>query len=198
MTCPHRPAFCARWSRSPIRRGTILIGVEDRTAHVRGVENPLDVEERAANLISDSVRPRLLPDLQILTFRNLQVLAVHVHPSRSAALRSRSPRSLPRRLDPGRSLRRNRQSGDSRPCGTQDAAHPRGRRRRRVRGQVRAARRIHRSGSAGVVQTGPRAWDQSIRAHYDSVRSLCAISGIARAPSCHLAGNGIQNEQFAR
>ena len=31
--------------------GTILIGVEDRTAHVRGVENPLDVEERAANLI---------------------------------------------------------------------------------------------------------------------------------------------------
>ena len=61
--------------------GTILIGVEDRTAHVRGVEHPLDVEERAASLISDSVRPRLLPDLQILTFRNLQVLAVHVHPS---------------------------------------------------------------------------------------------------------------------
>ena len=41
----------------------------------------MDVEERATNLISDSVRPRLLPDLQILTFRNLQVLAVHVHPS---------------------------------------------------------------------------------------------------------------------
>ena len=61
--------------------GTILIGVEDRTAHVRGVRNPLDVEERAANLISDSIRPRLLPDLQILPFRNLQVLAVHVHPS---------------------------------------------------------------------------------------------------------------------
>ena len=39
------------------------------------------MEEKAANLISDSVRPRLLPDLQILTFRNTQVLAVRVYPS---------------------------------------------------------------------------------------------------------------------
>ena len=61
--------------------GTILVGVEDRTAHVCGVGNPLDVEERAASLVSDSVRPRIVPDLQILTFRNLQVLAVQVHPS---------------------------------------------------------------------------------------------------------------------
>ena len=32
--------------------GTILIGVEDRTRHVRGVPDPLAVEERVANLVS--------------------------------------------------------------------------------------------------------------------------------------------------
>ncbi len=44
--------------------GTTLIGVEDRTGHVRGVSEPLDMEERVTNLISDSIRPRLLPDVQ--------------------------------------------------------------------------------------------------------------------------------------
>jgi ATP-dependent DNA helicase RecG len=29
--------------------GTVLIGVEDRTRHVRGVKEPLDLEERLAN-----------------------------------------------------------------------------------------------------------------------------------------------------
>ena len=61
--------------------GTILIGVEDRTARVLGVDDPLDVEERAANLISDSIKPRLLPDLQLLNYRSTQVLAVQVYPS---------------------------------------------------------------------------------------------------------------------
>ena len=61
--------------------GTILIGVEDRTRHVRGVSDPLDLEERAGNLISDSIKPRLLPEIQVLSYRNSQVLAVEVFPS---------------------------------------------------------------------------------------------------------------------
>ena len=61
--------------------GTVLIGVEDRSRHVRGVERPLDLEERAANLIADSIEPPLLPDLEILRFRNKHVLAVQVYPS---------------------------------------------------------------------------------------------------------------------
>lgn len=32
--------------------GVRLVGVEDRTAHVRGVENPLDLDETLANLIN--------------------------------------------------------------------------------------------------------------------------------------------------
>ena len=42
--------------------GTLLVGVEDRTRHVRGVREPLDLEERLANLISDGVSPRFLPE----------------------------------------------------------------------------------------------------------------------------------------
>ncbi len=40
--------------------GTLLIGVEDAARHVRGVRNPLDLEERLANLISDNIIPRLV------------------------------------------------------------------------------------------------------------------------------------------
>jgi ATP-dependent DNA helicase RecG len=61
--------------------GTLLIGVEDATRHVRGVREPLDLEERLASLISDNILPRLLPDLEILPWRRTHVLAVQVHPS---------------------------------------------------------------------------------------------------------------------
>jgi len=61
--------------------GTLLIGVEDKTRHVRGVQKPLDLEERLANLISDSVIPHLLPELEILPWRNTNLLAVQVYPS---------------------------------------------------------------------------------------------------------------------
>ena len=61
--------------------GVILIGVEDRTRHIRGVTDPLDLEERVVNLISDSIKPRLLPDVELLSYRNTQVVAVEVFPS---------------------------------------------------------------------------------------------------------------------
>lgn len=61
--------------------GVLLIGVEDATRHVRGVREPLELEERVASLISDSIVPRLLPDLELLPWRRTHVLAVQVHPS---------------------------------------------------------------------------------------------------------------------
>jgi predicted HTH transcriptional regulator len=63
--------------------GTLLVGVEDRTRHVRGVADPLDAEERLANLLSDNVVPRLVPELEILPWRRTHVLAVQVYPSYS-------------------------------------------------------------------------------------------------------------------
>ncbi len=61
--------------------GTILIGVEDQTRHVRGVTDPWPLEEQAANLISDAISPRLLPDVELLSYRDAYVLAVQVFPS---------------------------------------------------------------------------------------------------------------------
>ena len=43
----------------------------------------LDLEERAANLITDSLQPRLLPDFEVISFRGRQLLAVRVYPSAS-------------------------------------------------------------------------------------------------------------------
>ena len=71
--------------------GVLLLGVEDGTGHVRGVDQPLDLEERVANLISDSILPRLVPDLEILPWRRTHVLAVEVYPS------SRRPHYLKRK-----------------------------------------------------------------------------------------------------
>jgi predicted HTH transcriptional regulator len=61
--------------------GTILIGVEDKTGYVRGVSEPLALEERVASLISDSISPRVLPDIELLSYRDTQVLAVQIYPS---------------------------------------------------------------------------------------------------------------------
>lgn len=63
--------------------GILLVGVEDGTRHVRGLDDALAQEERMANLIADNIAPRLLPDLEILSWRRTQLLAVRVHPSAS-------------------------------------------------------------------------------------------------------------------
>lgn len=61
--------------------GVVLVGVEDGTRHVRGVTDPFALEERIASLITDSIAPRLLPDIEILAWRKTHVVAVQVHPS---------------------------------------------------------------------------------------------------------------------
>jgi ATP-dependent DNA helicase RecG len=63
--------------------GTLLLGVEDTTRHARGVHDPLAMEERLANLISDSIVPRVVPELEILPWRRTHVVAVQVYPSAS-------------------------------------------------------------------------------------------------------------------
>ena len=63
--------------------GTVLIGVEDGTRQVRGVADPLAMEERLANMLSDGIAPHLIPDIEVLPWRNTNVLAVQVYPSPS-------------------------------------------------------------------------------------------------------------------
>jgi ATP-dependent DNA helicase RecG len=63
--------------------GTLLIGVEDRVRNARGVADPLDEEERLANLTSDRISPRFVPEIEILPWRQTHVLALQEHPSPS-------------------------------------------------------------------------------------------------------------------
>lgn len=60
--------------------GLLLLGVEDRTRRVRGIKDPLQHEERLANLISDRIEPALVPEIEILPWRRTHLLAVHVYP----------------------------------------------------------------------------------------------------------------------
>ena len=59
--------------------GVLLFGVEDKTRRVRGVPNVLAEEERLASLVSDSIAPRILPEIEILPWRRTHVLGIQVH-----------------------------------------------------------------------------------------------------------------------
>jgi ATP-dependent DNA helicase RecG len=61
--------------------GTIIVGVEDRKRSVRGVPDPTRTEELLANLISDRIQPRLVPEIQIIPWRKTCVIALRVYPS---------------------------------------------------------------------------------------------------------------------
>ena len=61
--------------------GTIIIGIDDRTHSVRGIPDPKTTEELLANLISDRIQPRLVPEIQIIPWRKTCVIALRVYPS---------------------------------------------------------------------------------------------------------------------
>jgi len=46
--------------------GRLLIGIEDNSGEVLGVEDPLDEEEHLCNLIADSIEPRLVPNVELI------------------------------------------------------------------------------------------------------------------------------------
>lgn len=58
--------------------GTIIIGVKDRTKDIVGITNALEEEEKLANVISDSIFPLLIPDIEIHSFRNKELLVLNI------------------------------------------------------------------------------------------------------------------------
>lgn len=58
--------------------GNIVIGVSDKEKKVVGIENALQEEERLANAIADSIRPLIIPEIQISSFRNKELLIIQV------------------------------------------------------------------------------------------------------------------------
>lgn len=62
--------------------GSLVVGVDDDRT-VRGVPDVLEAEGRLANLIADSITPRLVPEIDIVWWRSSQLIVVTVHLSPS-------------------------------------------------------------------------------------------------------------------
>ena len=58
--------------------GQVIIGVDDKTRLPVGVERPLDEEERVCSLIADAIRPRLVPNVEMITVEDKTLLVVEV------------------------------------------------------------------------------------------------------------------------
>ena len=61
--------------------GTLVIGIEDGTKEVKGIPDVLTEEERLANLIADSISPKLVPSIEVIPWRKKHLLAVEIYPS---------------------------------------------------------------------------------------------------------------------
>ncbi|WP_454780317.1 ATP-binding protein [Legionella sp. WA2022007384] len=57
--------------------GHLIIGGND-DRQITGVEHPLDEEERLCNLIADSISPRLIPSIELVTLNNKTLLVIEV------------------------------------------------------------------------------------------------------------------------
>lgn len=58
--------------------GIILIGVEDKTKKIIGINHVLLEEERISNLLFDSISPMLLPDVDIVSHSGKELLIINV------------------------------------------------------------------------------------------------------------------------
>ncbi|MDP1880943.1 MAG: putative DNA binding domain-containing protein [Parachlamydiaceae bacterium] len=61
--------------------GRIIIGIQDKTKHVIGVDNPHKIGEAIANMLHDTVEPRIIPNIEIIPFRNTHLVVIEVYPS---------------------------------------------------------------------------------------------------------------------
>jgi predicted HTH transcriptional regulator len=60
--------------------GTVLVGVDPSGRAVKGGADPLAVEETIRRVSARGIRPRLVPDVEILSWRQVHLVAVRVHP----------------------------------------------------------------------------------------------------------------------
>lgn len=58
--------------------GTIVVGVADRTKEVVGLSDPLTDEERITNSFADAIVPTLVPDIQIVAWRDRECIVIRV------------------------------------------------------------------------------------------------------------------------
>lgn len=58
--------------------GIIIVGIEDKSKKIIGVENVLKTEEQLASTIADSIEPMLYPDIEIVSHGQRELLIIRV------------------------------------------------------------------------------------------------------------------------
>lgn len=58
--------------------GTIVVGVRDKTKEIVGVKDPLNEEERLANIFADTIVPTLIPDIQLVSWRDRELIVIRI------------------------------------------------------------------------------------------------------------------------
>ena len=58
--------------------GIIIIGIKDKTKEIVGVNDPLLEEERLSSVITDSIVPLLVADIEIHSYREKELILIHV------------------------------------------------------------------------------------------------------------------------
>lgn len=61
--------------------GQIVLGVKDKTKQLVGIDNPQDMAEALINMIHDSIEPKILPNIEVVNFRNKNFIIIEVYPS---------------------------------------------------------------------------------------------------------------------
>lgn len=61
--------------------GIIIVGVEDKKHQVCGISSPWQEEEKLTNLVSSHVLPQLVPDIEVIPWRNTYLLKIQIYPS---------------------------------------------------------------------------------------------------------------------
>lgn len=61
--------------------GVLIIGVEDKTKKICGIDDPLLLEEKLANIITDCIEPKIVPEIEVISYRNNYLLVIEIHPS---------------------------------------------------------------------------------------------------------------------
>jgi predicted HTH transcriptional regulator len=61
--------------------GSMVVGIDDGTKRVRGLVDPLKEVDRLANLVSDNIVPRLVVNIEIVSWRSKQLLIAETYPS---------------------------------------------------------------------------------------------------------------------
>lgn len=59
----------------------LVIGIKDDSHYITGISNPHEEEEKLANLISDNIAPHLIPEIDIIPWKETYLLVIRVFPS---------------------------------------------------------------------------------------------------------------------